>query len=118
MRTSYRLKAVIVLLALLVLAGLHSSATASGPYEGRNFRFPVTDSDVVTVTFTDPLPVTSADTYFDIIIDGGFYWRRRCRRPARLHHRLAAVSRLDRTVHLCAGHLWHDLAQRRAPAHD
>jgi hypothetical protein len=73
MRTSHRLKLVIAVLTLIVLAGLHSSATANGPYEGRNFRFPVKDSDVVTVTFTDPLPVTSADTYFDIIIDGGFY---------------------------------------------
>jgi hypothetical protein len=73
MRISNRLKVVIALLVLMVLAGTHSAATASGPYEGRNFRFPVRDSDVVTVTFTDPLPVTSADTYFDIIIDGGFY---------------------------------------------
>jgi hypothetical protein len=73
MHTLYRFKAVVVLLALLVLAGLHSTATANSPYEGRNFRFPVKDSDVVVVTFTDPLPVTSADTYFDIIIDGSFY---------------------------------------------
>jgi hypothetical protein len=73
MRTSYYLKLAIVLLALLVLASIPASATASSPHEGRNFRFPVTDSDVVTVTFTDPLPVTSADTYFDIIINGGFY---------------------------------------------
>jgi hypothetical protein len=73
MRTLYRWKVVIAVLMLLVLAGIHSSAMANGPYEGRNFRFPVKDSDVVTVTFTDPLPVTSADTYFDIIIDGGFY---------------------------------------------
>jgi hypothetical protein len=73
MRTPTRLKAVVVLLALLVLAGLKSSATASSPYEGRNFRFPVTDSDVVVVTFTDPLLVTSADVYFDIVIDGSTY---------------------------------------------
>jgi hypothetical protein len=73
MRLFDRLKPLGVLIALAVLLGTQTSARASSPYEGRNFRFPVTDSDVVTVTFTDPLPVTSADTYFDVIIDGSFY---------------------------------------------
>jgi hypothetical protein len=73
MRTSYRLRLMLALLVLFVLAGIPSSVVASSPYEGRNFRFPVNHSDVVTVTFTDPLPVTSADVYFDIVIDGSTY---------------------------------------------
>lgn len=58
---------------ILLLRRTSSLADASGPTVGRNFRLQVADSDMVVVTFTEDLPVTSADTYFDIVADDGFY---------------------------------------------
>ena len=50
-----------VALAILIAAFTATRARAESPYEGRNFRMLLTAQDMLTVTFTDPLPVSNAD---------------------------------------------------------
>jgi hypothetical protein len=51
-----------------MLLGTSSSAVASSPTVGRNFRLNVSPGDTTVVTFVEDLPVTSADTYFEIFM--------------------------------------------------
>lgn len=68
---------ILVVITLLTLTGVMYAlvdeptvVSAASPNEGRSFRAMMHDSDVVVVTLTEDLPVMSADSYFDVVIDG------------------------------------------------
>jgi|GEM_PF-5133229 len=67
------LRIFVAIMLLLSFMGTHSSVRADGSIEGRSFRAIMHDSDVVVVTLTEDLPVMSADSYFDVVIDGSIW---------------------------------------------